>query len=35
MIEFDIAKFPKNVSSNNDISREFLEIDNNSTSSKK
>ena len=35
MIEFDIVKFPKNISSKVDVSREFIEIDSNGTSSKK
>ena len=35
MIEFDIVKFPKNISSKDGVSREFIEIDSNGTSSKK
>ena len=29
MIEFDIVKFPKNISSKDGVSREFIEIDSN------
>ena len=35
IIEFDIVKFPKSISSKDGVWREYLEIDSNSTFSKK